>query len=100
MINLIGGVEVDTAKFDPSAYQFMSVHKEVVKHNESFKLTFADDVANFTAFNQGDVFATEDGTEIKADQNGEAIVFPNAHVANGQRALLTVVPTNIEDNLI
>jgi succinylglutamate desuccinylase len=100
LITLIGGVEVDTTKFDPSAYQFMSVHKEVVKHNESFKLTFADDVANFTAFNQGDVFATEDGTEIKADQNGEAIVFPNAHVANGQRALLTVVPTNIEDNLI
>jgi len=100
LINLITGIEVNTAEFDANNYQFMSVHKEVVKHNESFKLTFADDVANFTAFNKGDVLAIEDDTEINADTNGEAIVFPNAYVANGQRALLTVVPVNIDDNLI
>jgi succinylglutamate desuccinylase len=100
LINLISGMEVDPTVFNAINYQFMSVHKEVVKHNETFKLTFADDVANFTAFNKGDVLATEDSIEIKADQNGEAIVFPNAHVANGQRAILTVVPINIEDNLI
>lgn len=100
LIDLICGDEVDRTKFDANNYQFMSVHKEVVKHNESFRLTFADDVANFTPFNQGDVFAIEDGLEIKADQNGEAIVFPNANVANGQRAILTVIPINIEDNLI
>jgi succinylglutamate desuccinylase len=100
IINLISGQEVDIHQFDASNYQFMSVHKEVVKHNDSFKLTFSDDVANFTAFNQGDVFAIEDDVQIKADTNGEAIVFPNANVANGQRAMLTVIPVNIDNNLV
>lgn len=100
LINLIAGKEVDTTNFDASNYQFMSVYKEVIKHNPSFELNFADDVANFTAFEKGQVLAMEDGNPVCADQDGEAIVFPNAQVADGQRALLTVIPINIDDNLV
>jgi succinylglutamate desuccinylase len=43
------------------------------------------------------VLASENGKDYIAEHEGEAIVFPNANVAIGQRALLTVVPTTLED---
>jgi succinylglutamate desuccinylase len=39
--------------------------------------------------------ASETGNEYRAQFEGEAVVFPNANVEIGQRALLTVIPTNI-----
>ncbi|MBY5920849.1 succinylglutamate desuccinylase [Ferrimonas balearica] len=68
------------------------VAQVIDKHSDKFAFTFEDNAANFTPFPRGHLLAT-DGDKahhVKAEQ--EAIVFPNAKVANGQRALLTVVP--------
>ncbi|WP_100641762.1 succinylglutamate desuccinylase [Alteromonas facilis] len=71
------------------------VNQVINKHQDDFRLHFDDDVANFTDFPKGTVFASESGQEYKAEYDGEAIVFPNANVAIGQRAILTVVPTQL-----
>ena len=59
--------------------------------NEDFELNFADDVANFTSFDKGDLLARDGDENLYAQHDGEHIIFPNAKVALGQRALLTVV---------
>ena len=95
LIDLLSGVNFDGEQFDAANYQLMSVHREIIKHHDDFELTFADDMANFTEFKQGDVIAKEKGVNIKIEQDGEAIVFPNANVEIGQRAILTVLNTDI-----
>ncbi len=73
------------------------VNQVINKHHEDFKLHFADDTPNFTDFEEGQVLASESGRTYQAQYAGEAIVFPNANVALGQRALLTVVPTTLDN---
>lgn len=72
------------------------VNQVINRNFADFKLHFDDDTPNFTDFKRGDVLASEPGCDYVAEHEGEAIVFPNAHVALGQRALLTVVPTTVE----
>lgn len=81
--------------FDASKMAIYRVNQVINKYKNDFALHFADDIPNFTDFKQGYLLATETGATYKSEQDGEAIVFPNAHVALGQRALLTVVPTKI-----
>lgn len=82
-------------EFDESKMAIYRVNQVINKYQDDFTLHFADDIPNFTDFKQGHVLATETGATYTSQQDGEAIVFPNAHVALGQRALLTVVPTKI-----
>ncbi len=100
LIELLQGKDFDGTSFDANNFQIMTVYREINKTDESFQLCFADDVANFTQYNKGDVLAEENGLPIEVQEDGEAIVFPNANVAIGQRALLTVLPTNIDDRLV
>ena len=72
------------------------VSQVINRNEEQFTLHFDDDTPNFTDYPKGTVLASEPGKEYVAEQDGEAIVFPNAKVAIGQRALLTVVPTTLE----
>lgn len=72
------------------------VNQVINKHKDDFVLHFSDDEPNFSDFAKGTVLASETGSSYIAEQDGEAIVFPNANVALGQRALLTVVPTTLE----
>jgi succinylglutamate desuccinylase len=100
LADLLKGNEFAADAFDDQNYQLMTVYREINKHDDSFELCFADDLANFTQFKKGDVIAKEAGKDIVVEQDGEAIVFPNAHVAIGQRALLMVLPTNINHKLV
>ncbi len=68
------------------------VAQVIVKESESFRLNFDDDVANFTPFPRGALLASDGGITHRVQAKEEAIVFPNARVAKGQRACLTVVP--------
>jgi succinylglutamate desuccinylase len=72
-----------------------SVTSEILKQTESFRLCFADDVANFTEFEIGTVLATDKNYQYIVKDSGERIVFPNKNVAIGQRALVIIKP---EDN--
>lgn len=71
------------------------VAQVINKHSEDFRFTFSDDAANFSEFAPDTVLANEDGNAIRVGDKAESIIFPNANVAIGQRALLTVVPTEI-----
>ena len=73
------------------------VNQVINRQQQDFKLHFDDETANFNDYSKGTLLASETGREYVAEYDGEAIVFPNAQVAIGQRALLTVVPTELKD---
>ncbi len=72
------------------------VNQVINRHHEAFILHFDEDTPNFMDYPKGTVLASEPDKQYVAEQDGEAIVFPNANVAIGQRALLTVVPTKLD----
>jgi len=82
---------------DVATLDIYRVNQVVNRHHEDFMLHFDEDTPNFMDYKAGTVLASEPNKEYVATQDGEAIVFPNAKVAIGQRALLTVVPTTLED---
>lgn len=92
--NLIGqrAFSVDD---DISEVTLYRINQVINRNHEDFTLHFADDTPNFTGFEKGYCLASEKGRRYETEQDGEAIVFPNANVALGQRALLTVVPVGI-----
>ncbi|MCC2604289.1 succinylglutamate desuccinylase [Planctobacterium marinum] len=89
--------EVALPEFDETQFHIYRVNQIINRHKPEFVLHFEDDTPNFTDYPKGTLLASEPGAEYRAEQDGEAIVFPNARVALGQRALLTVVPTSLKD---
>ena len=81
---------------DISRLLIYQVNQVINRNHDDFVLHFDDDTPNFTDFKQGELLASEPGRHYVAEYDGEAIVFPNAKVALGQRALLTVIPTTVE----
>ncbi|WP_070967866.1 succinylglutamate desuccinylase [Vibrio sonorensis] len=71
------------------------VSRTIVRLNDDFDFLFDDNVANFTAFKHGEVFGHDGDKPLMAKNEGESIVFPNRHVAVGQRAALMVCPVKI-----
>ena len=96
---LLTNQTLPTKPFDPIDFHFFDVYRTVDRLNENFTLNFSDDAENFTDFPIGYELADDNGTKHIVDKKGEAIIFPNANVAIGQRALLTVVPIDISDNI-
>lgn len=92
---LITQTEPDLPDFSECPLDVFDVKQVIDKHSEAFSLYFADNIPNFTGFAKGTLLATDGDIEYRALEDGEAIVFPNAHVALGQRALLTVVACDI-----
>ena len=81
---------------DINTLDIYRVNQVINRHENDFTLHFADDTPNFTDYPKGTLLASETGAQYYAQYDGEAIVFPNAKVAIGQRALLTVIPTKLE----
>lgn len=79
---------------DEQQIKIYKVLRSINRTEENFRLNFSGDLANFTAFQQGDLLAENGASKVYAEVTGEAVIFPNANVAIGQRALLTV--TQIE----
>jgi succinylglutamate desuccinylase len=97
---LISQSEVKYPKFNADDFELFSVHRTINRTAQNFSFPFSDDAENFTGFAKGELLAMDGDTAIHAEIDGEAIIFPNANVAIGQRALLTVVPMQIDDNFI
>lgn len=93
---LVSGQPLNLAEYNKSDFSFFEIDQIIDRHHQDFKLHFADDVENFTDFPLGTVIATDGELEIKTKKQGEAIIFPNANVAIGQRALLTVIPVEVD----
>ena len=92
---MICGEDLQLKAYDEQDFDIFTVHQTINRTQQDFKLNFPDDELNFTDFPVGYVLAEESGAEYKVEHQGEAIVFPNAKVALGQRALLTVIPTTL-----
>lgn len=86
--------------FDVASIDTYVVHQSINRDTENFVLHFDDDVKNFTDFPKGYVLATDDGKEHCINQDGELIVFPNANVQLGHRAILTIVPLDITNKVV
>ncbi len=95
LATLISGEKVATKPFDNGDFNLFQVKGELVKKSEAFKLNIADDVENFTDFKQGFVLTEDKDDGYVVEEDGEAIVFPNAKIPVGQRAGLIVVKTQI-----
>jgi succinylglutamate desuccinylase len=78
-----------------TAKQFI-VAAEVIKQTDEFRLGFAGDIANFTAFEAGAVLAKDRDYQYVVKQSGERILFPNENVALGQRGLVIIRPVENE----
>lgn len=96
---LVSQDKVSTQPFNEQQFQLYQVYRAINKQTQEFKLHFADEVENFTAYPLGTLLATDGDTEYRVEREGEAIIFPNAKVAIGQRAMLMVVPTTVAHNL-
>lgn len=86
--------------FAKEHFQLYEVYRAINKQTQDFKLHFADDVENFTSYPIGSLLATDGDIEYRVEREGEAIIFPNAKVAIGQRAMLMVVPKDVSNQLI
>jgi succinylglutamate desuccinylase len=92
---LISGQPLALVEYNKEDFSFFEINQVIDRHCEDFTLHFNDDVENFTDFAIGTVIATDGEQKIKTQNAGEAIIFPNANVAIGQRALLTVIPVEV-----
>ncbi|WP_199611777.1 succinylglutamate desuccinylase [Flocculibacter collagenilyticus] len=97
---LLTAQELNVPAFDESQFDLFEVYRTINRETESFELNFADDVLNFTDFPVGFVLAKDGDKEIAVEKEGEAIIFPNANVAIGQRAMLTVIPTSVDGQVV
>lgn len=95
LTSLVSGQPLELKAYDKADFSFFEINQIIDRQNENFTLHFADDVENFTDFPVGTVIATDGKDEIKTLKPGEAIIFPNANVVVGQRALLTVIPVEV-----
>lgn len=88
---LISQDELTHAAFEPEQIEVYDVARTINRTQQDFSLAFADDVANFTPFNKGELLAMDGDKAYHVEHDEERIIFPNANVAIGQRALLTVI---------
>ena len=95
LTKLICGEELALKNYNDADFLIYEVNQVINKQQDDFVLNFALDAPNFSDFPKDHLLASETGGEYRAQFEGEAIVFPNADVEIGQRALLTVIPTNI-----
>jgi len=95
LTDFISGEKLSLVPYDENDFELFEIYQIINREGSEFKLNFSDDVENFTDFPLGYVLATDDDKAIKTLKEGEAIIFPNADVAIGQRAMLTVIPTTL-----
>lgn len=99
LIRWVTETELQLPEFSAEDFLIYRVNQVIDKQKNDFCLHFDDDTPNFTDFKKATVLASEEGQQYVAEFDGEAIVFPNAHVAIGQRALLTVIPSTISKDI-
>ncbi len=95
LTRFISGQNLQLKDYCAEDFSIFEIDQTINRHHQDFKLHFADDVENFTDFPIGSLIASDGELEHRTKKEGEAIIFPNADVAIGQRALLTVTPTKI-----
>lgn len=89
---LISSENLVLKPFQQTQFNLFDIDKSIVKYSDDFTFNFANDAPNFTRFSVGDLIASDGLKTYLCDVTEQAIVFPNADVAIGQRAVLLVKP--------
>jgi len=92
---LISDKDLALEEFDNNNFNLFTALGDITKVSDNFKLFIDDAASNFTDYPIDTLLSTDTNQEYRTTQKGESIVFPNANVGNGQRAVLIVVPTNL-----
>ncbi|PKI13832.1 succinylglutamate desuccinylase [Colwellia sp. 12G3] len=90
---LISDEPIPLKDFDNNDFNLFKALGDITKVSDKFELYVADEASNFTDYPVGTLLSTDINQEYRTTLPGESIVFPNANVGNGQRAVLMVVPT-------
>jgi succinylglutamate desuccinylase len=92
---LLSFKEIVLKPFNNNDFNLVDVFKTVIRSHEQFNLCFDETLPNFSVLPINTTIAIDNKQAIKVTRQQEAIIFPNAKVAIGQRALLTVIPINL-----
>ena len=93
---LVSDEEITLKNFDNNDFNLFKALGDITKESDKFELYIADKASNFTDYPVGTLLSTDTNQEYRTTLPGESIVFPNANVGNGQRAVLMVVPTTLK----
>ena len=93
---LVSDEEITLKSFDNNDFNLFKALGDITKVSDKFELYVADEASNFTNYPVGTLLSTDKNQEYRTTLPGESIVFPNANVGNGQRAVLMVVPTTLQ----
>jgi succinylglutamate desuccinylase len=92
---LIRDEAISLKSFDNADFNLFKALGDITKVSDKFELYVADEASNFTDYPVDTLLSSDNGEEYRTTLPGESIVFPNANVGNGQRAVLMVVPTTL-----
>lgn len=94
---LISTGALPEAQTPPRRYR---VSQQITRSSEAFRLYMSADTLNFTVFPQGTLLAEDGETRYYVQQAREYVMFPNPHVATGQRAGLMLVEDNAHNDAL
>lgn len=92
---LISDTVISLKSFHNDDFNLFKALGDITKVSDKFELYIADEASNFTDYPVNTLLSNDSGEEYRTTLPGESIVFPNANVGNGQRAVLMVVPTTL-----
>ena len=92
---LVSNSELKLTKFTNTDFNLFSVLGDITKVSDNFELFIGDEESNFTDYPINTLLSKDIDQEYRTTVIGESIVFPNANVGNGQRAVLMVAPTTL-----
>ena len=95
LVLLLGNAQDEDRTVGVDALVVYQVAQQIFKTKADFRLNFAANIANFTPYSQGSVLAIEDGHIFHVNAEREMILFPNANVELGARALLTLTSCSL-----
>lgn len=94
---LISSEALPEAVTPPRRYR---VSQQITRATDAFILHMSAETLNFTAFPQGTLLAEDGDTRYYVQQAREYVMFPNPHVACGQRAGLMLVEDNAHNDAL
>lgn len=105
LTKLVCGEELALKPFNNEDFNLFEALGDITKVSDNFQLFIDDNASNFTDYPIGTLLSTDINSDTDTDiktkheyytsKHGESIVFPNAKVGNGQRAVLMVAPTTL-----
>jgi succinylglutamate desuccinylase len=92
---LISDQDLKLSTFDNKDFNLFAALGDITKVSDNFELFIGDEESNFTDYPINTLLSKDNDEEYRTTVAGESIVFPNANVGNGQRAVLMVAPTTL-----